>query len=70
MLLLEEVIQSKILCKLVLRYGVPIDMLNETHNAKTLGSKEPEKQSKHIQGEQKIKIAALLDTTLDFPSFE
>jgi hypothetical protein len=53
--LLEEAIRSKILCKLVLQHGVRIDMLNEPHNVKTLGSEEPEKRWKHIQGEQQIK---------------
>ena len=53
--LLEEVINSTILCKLTKEQDVRIDMLNEPHNAKIVGSAEPGNRWKAIQGETRIK---------------
>jgi len=57
--LLEEAINSSILCKLIKEKGVKIDMLNELHNAKIVGSEEPLKRWKEIKGEQKIKACGV-----------
>mmetsp|Transcript_24160 Transcript_24160/g.36543 ORF Transcript_24160/g.36543 Transcript_24160/m.36543 type:complete len:473 (+) Transcript_24160:96-1514(+) len=53
--LLEEAIESNIFCTLVKEKGIKIDMLNERHNAKIVGSEEPGQHWKEIQGDQKIK---------------
>mmetsp|Transcript_37215 Transcript_37215/g.42479 ORF Transcript_37215/g.42479 Transcript_37215/m.42479 type:complete len:442 (-) Transcript_37215:449-1774(-) len=52
--LLEEAINSSIFCNLT-RVGVKIDMLSEFHNAKVVGSEEPIKKWKEMEGEKKIK---------------
>lgn len=52
--LLEEAINSNILCKLTQEQDVQVDMLNEPHDAKIVGSEEPGKRWKAIQGDQKI----------------
>ena len=53
--LLEEAINSTILCKLIKDQGVRIDMLNEPHDAKIVGSAEPGIRWNAIQGEKMIK---------------
>lgn len=53
--LLEEAINSKILCKLTKDMGVKVDMLNERHNAKVVGSEEPGERWKAIDGDNAIK---------------
>jgi hypothetical protein len=53
--LLEEAINSTILCKLIKEQDVRIDMLNEPHDAKIVGSAEPGNRWKAVQGEKMIK---------------
>jgi FkbM family methyltransferase len=57
---LEEAIQSNILCKLVQDMGISVDILMEEHSDITLGSDEPRKRWESIvHGEQAIRACGV-----------
>ena len=53
-LLLEEVIESSILCVMVQKQGVSIHMMMELHNVNVLGSPKPRQLWEEIQGHKRI----------------
>jgi FkbM family methyltransferase len=60
---LEEAINSTILCKLVRELGVRIDMLNEPHDSVIIGNEDPLKRWEEIEGTKQIEDCGIRYTT-------